>query len=326
MTMHDTHEIAKLDPAAVERARTIAVSEAIGGRVKLVRKSGRLWGLCPFHNEKTPSFSVADAKGYAHCFGCGWHGDAIGFVMRDQNLSFKAAVEYLTGPQFKAARRIVPRAAVPHDRTWSDDDVQRSLAAYAIWSESERAYGTDVERYLRGRAIKLRVPPSLRHVPDLRHPSGHRGPAMVAAVQAADGRVIAIQRTWLLPGGAGRDKTLDPGKMSLGPMMDGAVRLAAAGRTLGLAEGIETALSAMQLFSLPCWSTLGTARLDQVWLPEQVERVVIFADQGEAGAKAAQKAVERYEQERREVLVETPEGDAKDFNDVLRAKAPGRAA
>lgn len=326
MTMHDTHSVAQVDTGVVERARSIAISAVVGPRVKLSRKGGRLFGICPFHNEKSPSFTVHDAKGFWHCFGCGSHGDGIGFVMRDQGLAFKEAVEYLTGERFKAAKRIMPRAAVPHDRTWSDDDVQRSMAGYQIWCESERGAGTDVERYLRGRAITLPVPPSLRFHAELRHPSGHRGPAMVAGIQAADRQVIAVQRTWLLPGGAGRDRTLDPGKMSLGPMMDGAVRLAAAGRTLGLAEGIETALSAMQLFSLPCWSTLGTARLDQIWLPEEVERVVIFADQGEAGVKAAEKAVERYEQEGREVLVEIPEGDAKDFNDVLRANAPGRAA
>ena len=54
-------------------------------------------GLCPFHNEKTPSFYVVEDKGFFHCFGCGAHGDAIGFVMRADNLDFIEAVERLAG-------------------------------------------------------------------------------------------------------------------------------------------------------------------------------------------------------------------------------------
>ena len=61
-------------------------------RDKLV-KSGAEWsGLCPFHNEKSPSFTVNERKGFFHCFGCGAHGDAIAFVMRSSNLTFVDAV------------------------------------------------------------------------------------------------------------------------------------------------------------------------------------------------------------------------------------------
>ena len=50
-------------------------------------------GLCPFHNEKTPSLVVVEEKGFFHCFGCGAHGDLMVFVMRRENLSFPRAVE-----------------------------------------------------------------------------------------------------------------------------------------------------------------------------------------------------------------------------------------
>ena len=55
-------------------------------------------GLCPFHKEYKPSFSVDDANGYYHCFGCGAHGDLITFVMRMSGASFPDAVELLGAP------------------------------------------------------------------------------------------------------------------------------------------------------------------------------------------------------------------------------------
>ncbi len=75
----------------------LACSEVIGKRVRLVRKGREYSGLCPFHNEKTPSFTVNDDKGFFHCFGCGAHGDVIGFAMRIDNLQFLDAVEQLAG-------------------------------------------------------------------------------------------------------------------------------------------------------------------------------------------------------------------------------------
>ena len=76
------------------RAR-VGLSAFIGRRVKLTRKGREHSGLCPFHNEKTPSFTVSDEKNFYHCFGCGAHGDVIGYVMRTENLSFPEAIERL---------------------------------------------------------------------------------------------------------------------------------------------------------------------------------------------------------------------------------------
>ena len=78
------------------RAR-LSLAEVIGRRVRLAKK-GREWtGLCPFHNEKSPSFFVNEDKGFFHCFGCGAHGDVIGFAMRAGGLAFPDAVEALAG-------------------------------------------------------------------------------------------------------------------------------------------------------------------------------------------------------------------------------------
>jgi DNA primase len=75
----------------------ISLPHLIGRRVKLVRRGREHAGLCPFHQEKTPSFYVVEDKSFFHCFGCGAHGDAIGFVMRADNLDFLEAVEKLAG-------------------------------------------------------------------------------------------------------------------------------------------------------------------------------------------------------------------------------------
>jgi DNA primase len=76
------------------RAR-IGLADRIARKVKLTKRGREFSGLCPFHNEKTPSFTVNEDKGFFHCFGCGAHGDVIGFVMRTENSSFPEVVERL---------------------------------------------------------------------------------------------------------------------------------------------------------------------------------------------------------------------------------------
>ncbi len=70
----------------------LLLSEVIGKKVRLKQRGKEFIGLCPFHNEKTPSFTVSNQKGLFHCFGCQAGGDAVGFVMKSQNLDFKEAV------------------------------------------------------------------------------------------------------------------------------------------------------------------------------------------------------------------------------------------
>ena len=78
------------------RNRT-ALVDVVATRVRLVKKGREHHGLCPFHKEKTPSFTVNEDKGFYHCFGCGAHGSAIDFVMNTDGLSFPEAVERLAG-------------------------------------------------------------------------------------------------------------------------------------------------------------------------------------------------------------------------------------
>ena len=71
------------------------IADVVGSYVTLQQKGGNLFGLCPFHNEKTPSFSVSPAKQIYHCFGCKKGGSVINFIMEVENLSFPEAVQFL---------------------------------------------------------------------------------------------------------------------------------------------------------------------------------------------------------------------------------------
>ena len=84
----------RFPPSFLDEMRSrLRVSEVVGRRVKLKRSgNGEMIGLCPFHHEKSPSFSVSDRKGFYHCFGCGAHGDLITFTMETEGKGFAEAV------------------------------------------------------------------------------------------------------------------------------------------------------------------------------------------------------------------------------------------
>jgi DNA primase len=115
------------------RAR-VACSTVIGRRVRLVKRNREHAGLCPFHNEKTPSFTVNDDKGFFHCFGCGAHGDVIGFVMRIDHLSFPEAVERLAEEAGLELPRQTPEQAAREERAKSLGD---AMEAAAQWFEQQ---------------------------------------------------------------------------------------------------------------------------------------------------------------------------------------------
>ena len=257
---------------------------------------------CPCHEDHNPSLSISDGQDgrlLVNCFvGC----DPVDILrtLDGQGLS-------------------EPSGESPAPRLHHRNN---GRAALEIWRDARPAAGTLVEKYLRRRGITLPVPPSIRCHPGLRHgPTGLILPAMVAAVQAPDRRVRAIHRTFLDEFGG--KAAISPPKMALGPLGAGAVRLAKAGRMVGLAEGIEDALAAMQLCNLPCWASLGGVRLARVDLPGEVRAVHIFADGDGAGREAAEKAVRRFRRAGLEARAFLPADGTKDMNEALIAE--GRA-
>ena len=73
----------------------IDLVDLISRKVKLIKRGQEFTGLCPFHNEKTPSFSVAPDKGIYHCFGCGQGGNAVNFIMEYEKITFVEALQQL---------------------------------------------------------------------------------------------------------------------------------------------------------------------------------------------------------------------------------------
>lgn len=96
----------------------ILLSTLISADVKLVRQGQNMGGLCPFHKEKSPSFTVNDKKGFYHCFGCGAHGDVISYLTDAKRYTFHEAVEYLAakaGVQLPKDSKILEKDKVKQD-------------------------------------------------------------------------------------------------------------------------------------------------------------------------------------------------------------------
>jgi DNA primase len=91
---------------------TSRIEEVVGDFVALKKRGVNLLGLCPFHNEKTPSFTVSPAKGFFKCFGCGKAGDSVTFIMEHEHLTFPEALRYLAAKYKIEVEEEVPSAEV----------------------------------------------------------------------------------------------------------------------------------------------------------------------------------------------------------------------
>jgi hypothetical protein len=142
---------------------------------------------------------------------------------------------------------------------------------------------------------------------------------MLAAV-TTDVGVIAVHRTFL-DVASGKLAGFERPKRALGSLGFGAVRVAppVQGR-LGLAEGIESALSAMQLFGIPCWATLGNERFGLVSIPESVRELFLFIDNDAGGAHAEERALKAYAAPDRVIHSRAPVSPGFDWNDELKLR------
>ena len=131
----------------------ISLPGLVGRRVNLVRRGREFAGLCPFHNEKTPSFYVVEDKNFFHCFGCGAHGDAIGFAMRADNLDFLEAVEKLAAEAGLAVPQATSEEREKAHRQKTLLEILEAAARFyedRLWSPVGRA----ARDYLTGRGLE----------------------------------------------------------------------------------------------------------------------------------------------------------------------------
>lgn len=314
----------EIDRDTIIEAKRVDLVEIVGRVVKLKRQGGAYWGCCPFHTERTPSFKV-DPKGFFICFGCGKRGDAITWTKDFENLTFMDAVKKLSGRQFTGTKTISRFCGVQihpnHDRRRDEN----ATKARAIWAKAIPLAGTHGHDYLRARGVRLPPSPELRFFPSLPESvTGRSYPALIARL-SDDRDSRCIQRIYLDPEKPIK-AALEAPKRTLGPMDGAAVRFRMPTQGfLGLAEGVETALSAMQIYAIPVWAMAGT-RYTAIRIPPDVKVLTLFADPGEAGEQAAYRGQQFWEETRGincEVILPAAHFDAgpeADFNDVLRGR------
>ena len=111
--------MADLQKFIEELRAKVSIVDVVGAKVKLVRKGREYQACCPFHNEKTPSFTVNEAKGFYHCFGCGAHGDIVKFEMEANGLPFLEALKKL------ADRAGIPMPQLSHENREKAEERKR---------------------------------------------------------------------------------------------------------------------------------------------------------------------------------------------------------
>jgi CHC2 zinc finger/Toprim domain len=316
-----------IDFATLKEA--VALSTIVSETVQL-KRDGRHWkAVCPFHAERTPSFYVYSDTQKFHCFGCGAHGDAFDWLVKQRGMSIQEAGEYLGGDQSTADKFISGDASEKLPKNYCaplqaqrlpDPDTLRKLAqARHAWEKALPPHNTPVERYLETRGVRLPDADVLRW-----HPCCPRGtgtmPAMVARMSdPVTNEFRGLHRTFIRPDGSAKaDIPKGEQKMMLGG--SGIIQLADLhdiGVGLGLSEGIETALSVMQVLRWgPVWAAGSAGNITSFpFLPATTLNVFADADANGTGLKAAHDCRTRWAESGGEVFIHEPPA-GKDWNDI----------
>src|SRR5437588_4246930 len=147
----------RFPPSFLDEVRArLPVSEVVGRRVKLRRQGREYIGLSPFNQEKTPSFTVNDQKGFFHDFSSGKHGDIFGFVMETEGLSFPEAVERLAGMAGLPVPAVSKEAEAREERRKTLHDVVELAAKFFEATLAARA-GAKARGYLADRGIEPKM-------------------------------------------------------------------------------------------------------------------------------------------------------------------------
>jgi putative DNA primase/helicase len=271
-------------------------------------------GPCPLCGGKDRwRFTDFNATGAWVCNHCG-KGDGFELLKLLHNWSYAEAA--------KEIERVVGGVPIEPQRRKSDP----RLRFERIRAELEPR-NVAVDLYLANRGLTM--PRVLRAHPSLAYYSGRdaiaKYPALVAGVLSPNGKTVSLHLTYVHEG---RKAPVEAPRKLLTPdgTLDGAaIRLFPVEPHLGVAEGIETALSAAVLYELPVWATLNTTLMEKWVPPPVVRRVTIFADNdlSYAGFKAAYALAFKLVGSGVDVEVRAPQQPGTDFNDVLLGQSSG---
>ena len=319
-----------LSPQWLDELRTRITLSSVVGRTTRLTKAGREWkACCPFHNEKSPSFTVNDEKGFYHCFGCGAHGDAIRWMTDQRGLTFMDAVKELAAeanmempaPDPRAARQAEERAGL-HDvmaaaQQWfveqlaSDEGARaraylarRGLDAHTI-ARFGFGYAPEGRQALKGGLKQfpeeLLIEGGLRIVVEGKEPYDRFRGRMMLPIHDARGRVIAFGGRILEAGKTDAPKYLNSPDTPLfdkGRTLYNLHRAGPISRQSGRMLVVEGYMDAVALSAAgigDCVAPLGTAltetQIEMLW--RMVEVPVLCFDGDAAGQRAAMRAVAR---------------------------------
>jgi DNA primase len=348
-----------LTPQWLDQLRTRITLSALIGRSTRLQKAGREFkACCPFHNEKSPSFTVNDEKGFYHCFGCGAHGDAIRWMTDHQGLSFMDAVKELAAEAGMDVPAPDPRAAKAAEKRDTLHDVMAAAQGWFVQNlsspggESARAYlatrGFDahtLQRFGFGYAPEGRqamkealgtfpeamlVEAGLRIEVENREPYDRFRGRLMLPIEDARGRVIAFGGRILTKEKTDAPKYLNSPDTPLfdkGRTLYNLHRAAPAARQSGRMVVVEGYMDVVAMAAAgigECVAPLGTAlteqQIEMLW--RHVEMPILCFDGDAAGQRAAMRAVTRALPLLRPAhslrIVRLPEG--LDPDDLIKAK------
>lgn len=284
----------------------------------LVKALGGSWHgdhgmcLCPAHADREPSLSVRIGN-HALLFKC--------FAGCDS----RAVIRAIRHRNREALRCGTFRPAFQDRRSGAGPSSLSSLAPILrLWDRAQPLAGTRAEAYLRRRGLFF-CPDALRFLwatPLGRGKAVVFRPAMLAAVREGSD-LVAIQRTFFAANRPIRARDLGKPRRMLGRPQAGAVQLAPVSDVLGVAEGTETAMSAMALLGIPVWATLGAERFHRIAVPDGVSRLILLPDNDPAGRAGVTKAMVAYRTPGRSIEIIWPPAGCKDWNDALRTGEKG---
>ncbi|MEZ5918813.1 MAG: DNA primase [Alphaproteobacteria bacterium] len=143
-----------ISPRFLDELRSrLTLSDMIGRRVKVIRAGREFKACCPFHREKTPSFTINDDKQFYHCFGCGAHGDVVNFFMNHDNLSFIDTVEMLCAEAGLTMPQPDPDSVRKAEKTRDLNALMDAAADYFTSILQSRGEGETALRYLLERGL-----------------------------------------------------------------------------------------------------------------------------------------------------------------------------